>query len=222
MLLLVPADCFLEVVVTFRFVNEGLPKDNFPFSFFLFDIDGFFIVGILGFGTLGFLTLDIFLTRTSLLILNLMNLRKMVLSFHHILVPYDGTKSSSIAFDAGLKIAKKNHSLISVITCIEEKKTLGFFQTKSDKKEFERVKKQVDRHFSKLQKEAEKLELKFKSKITKSDYASDCIVDYAKENNVSLIVISKTKLKTELEKRHYDSTVENIFKKNPCSVLVVK
>ena len=143
-------------------------------------------------------------------------------SFNHILVPYDGTESSKIAFKAGLSIAEKNQSTLSVVTCIEEKATLGFFQTKSDKKEYQRIKNEATRHIERLDKEAQKKQVDFKFKIMKSNLTSDCIVKYAKENKVSLIVISKTKLRTELEKRYYNSTVENIFKKNPCSVLVVR
>ena len=143
-------------------------------------------------------------------------------SFNHLLVPYDGTESSKIAFQTALKIAKNNQSSISVLTCIEEKSTLGFFQTKSDKKEYERIKNKAEKHHSRLNKEAEKYQIEFKSKIMKSSLTSDCIVKYAKENKISLIIINKTKLSTELEKRYYNSTVENVFKKSSCSILVVK
>ena len=145
-----------------------------------------------------------------------------VFSFNHLLVPYDGTDSSKIAFQAAIKIAKNNQSSISVLTCIEEKSTLGFFQTKSDKKEYERIKNQAEKHHSRLNKEAEKHHIEFKSKIMKSSLTSDCIVKYAKENKISLIIINKTKIRTELEKRYYNSTVENVFKKSSCSILVVK
>lgn len=145
-----------------------------------------------------------------------------VFSFNHLLVPYDGTESSKIAFQAALKIAKNNQSSISILTCIEEKYTFGFFQTRSDKKEYERIKNQAEHHHSRLKKEAEKHQIELKSKIMKSSLASDCIVKYAKENKISLIIINKTKMRTELEKRYYNSTVENVFKKASCSILVVK
>ena len=144
------------------------------------------------------------------------------LSFHHILVPYDGTESSKIAFKAGLKMAKKDQSVLSVITCIEEKATLGFFQTKSDKKEYQRIKNEATKHLERLKKEAQKNQIDFKSKILKSDLASDCIVKYASENKVTVIIMNKTKLSTQLEKRYYNSTVENVFQKASCSILIVK
>ena len=36
---------------------------------------------------------------------------------NHILVPYDGSKPSEHAFDLALKIAKKDNSKISILTC---------------------------------------------------------------------------------------------------------
>lgn len=145
-----------------------------------------------------------------------------VFSFSRLLVPYDGTESSKIAFQAALKLAKNNQSAILILTCIEEKSTFGFFQTKSDKKEFERIKGEAQRHHARLKKEAEKHEISLRSKIMKSSLASDCIVQHAKENKISLIIISKSRLQTNLEKKYYDSTVENVLKKSSCSVLVVK
>ena len=100
--------------------------------------------------------------------------------------------------------------------------TLGFFQTRSDKKEYDRIKNEAKRHHARLNKEAEKHQIDFKSKIMKSSLPSDCIVKYAKENKVSVIILNKTKMRTELEKRYYNSTVENVFKKAPCSILIVK
>ena len=143
-------------------------------------------------------------------------------TFNHILVPYDGTQSSKIAFKAALDIAQKNQSTLSVVTCIEEKATLGFFQTKSDKKEYQRIKNEAMKHLERLNKEAQKNQIDFKSKIMKSDLASDCIVKYAKENKVTVIILNKTKLSTQLEKRYYNSTVENVFQKASCSVLIIK
>ena len=137
-------------------------------------------------------------------------------------MPYDGTKSSKIAFQAALKIAKNNQSAILILTCIEEKSTLGFFQTKSGKKEFERIKNDAQRHHARLKKESEKHQVFIHLKIMKSSLASDCIVKHAKENKISLIIINKTRLQTELEKKYYESTVENVLKKSSCSVLVVK
>ena len=142
--------------------------------------------------------------------------------FSKILIPYDGTASSKKGFKAGLKIAKDNKATISIITCVEKKSTLGFFQSTSDKKKFERVKKEISSHIEQLTKEAEKNNINIKSKIIKSDLPSDAIKGYAKSNNIDLIVISKSRLSTMYEKKYYNSTVENLMKDPPCSILIVK
>ena len=142
--------------------------------------------------------------------------------FSKILIPYDGTTSSKKGFKTGLKIAKDNKATISVITCVEKKSTLGFFQSTSDKKKFERIKTEIMSHVEQLTKEAKKNDVSIKSKIVKSDLPSDAITEYAKSNDIDLIVISKSKLSTMYEKKYYNSTVENLMKDPPCSVLVVK
>ena len=142
--------------------------------------------------------------------------------FSKILIPYDGTTSSKKGFKSGLKIAKDNNATISVITCVEKKSTLGFFQSTSDKKKYERIKKEIMSHVDQLTKEAKKSNVSIKSKIIKSDLPSEAITKYAKSNDIDLIVISKSKLATMYEKKYYNSTVENLMKEPPCSVLVVK
>lgn len=142
--------------------------------------------------------------------------------FSKILIPYDGTASSKKGFKTGLKIAKDNKSTISVITCVEKKSTLGFFQSTSNKKKFERVKKEIMSHIEQLTKEAKKNNISIKSNIIKSDLPSEAITKYAKSNSIDLIVISKSKLSTMYEKKYYNSTVENLMKNPPCSVLIVK
>ena len=143
-------------------------------------------------------------------------------SFLNILVPYDGTQSSKNAFNAALHLAKENNSTLTVLCCLEKKSTLGFIQTKSDQKEFEKIKENAKKHVLKLKMECEKNDIEFHSHITHADLPSDCIVDYANNHKMNVIVISKSKLTTKLEKMHYNSTVENVLKKSPCSVLIVK
>lgn len=62
----------------------------------------------------------------------------MILSFHNILVPYDGTKAGDIAFNGALQIAKKFDSRITVLSCIEKESTFVFFEIKSEKKKIQK------------------------------------------------------------------------------------
>lgn len=141
--------------------------------------------------------------------------------FKKILVPYDATPSSEKAFKKILPIIEKHCSKIILLTCVRDRATFGFFQTKSDKKSLEQEKKRAERFQNMAIKEAEKFELSITSKIVKSDLESESIIDYAKSEKVDLIVMSKTKLTTNAEKMYYNSTVEAVFKNAPCPFLYV-
>ena len=141
--------------------------------------------------------------------------------FQKILVPYDATPSSEKAFKRILPIIEKHCSKIILLICIRDRATFGFFQTKSDKKSLEQEKKKAQKFQDMAKKDAQKFELSITSKIVKSDLESDSIVDYAKEQKVDLIVMSKTKLTTNAEKMYYISTVEAVFRKAPCPLLYI-
>jgi nucleotide-binding universal stress UspA family protein len=57
------------------------------------------------------------------------------------------------------------------------------------------------------------------SKIVKSDLESKSIIEYAKKENVDVIIMSKSHLSTHAERVYYNSTVEAVFKKTPCMFL---
>jgi len=61
-------------------------------------------------------------------------------NFERILVPYNGTSGSNKAFRKAVSLASAIGAEIMIITCLEEKPTLGFFKTKTNKQEFEKQK----------------------------------------------------------------------------------
>ena len=191
-------------------------------SFFLrrfaFETLGFFIFGTLGFGIRGLLTLD--MSSLNKLFIDIKSTcceEKMVsssspasLSFEHILVPYDGTKTGEKAFSGALKLAKKFSSKITVLSCIEKESTFVFFETKSDKKTAKKRNKTMQEKIAKMEQQAAKLEIKFASKITNCSLASKCIVSYVKSHKIDLIVMSKSS-KVSPEKIYHDSTVNYVY-----------
>ena len=74
----------------------------------------------------------------------------MPLSFNHILVPYDGTKTGDRAFNGAIQLAKKFASKITILACIERESTWGFFETKSDKKDVKKRRSVMDEKTAKL------------------------------------------------------------------------
>lgn len=138
-----------------------------------------------------------------------------------ILIPYDGTPSSQKAVKRVYPIIEKENSKIIFLSCIHDKATFGFFKTKSDRREMEMEKKKIQKYHEYLKKESEQYGIPSSSKIIKSDLESRSIIEYAKEQKVDLIVMSKSKLGTHAEKMYYNSTVDAVFKKAPCPFLYI-
>lgn len=141
--------------------------------------------------------------------------------FEHILIPYNGTSGSEKSFKKAISMASSINCKITVLTCIEERQTFGFFKTKTSKQEFEKERKLVEKQHLKLEKVCQEKEIPFTSAITINGLASERIVDYAKKHNVDLIITKRTKLTSIYEKRSYHSTVENMFRLAPCPILIL-
>ena len=141
--------------------------------------------------------------------------------FNHILVPYNGTKGSEKAFRKAIDIASLTEAKISILTCLEERPTFGFFKTKTSKQEFEKERKLIEKQHLKLEKFAQEHGVSCDSKITKNGLASTKIIEFAKQHNVDLIITTKTKISSSYEKQHYHSTVENMFRNTPCPILIL-
>ena len=141
--------------------------------------------------------------------------------FEHILVPHNGTTGSDKSFKKAISLASLTNSKITVLTCIEERQTFGFFKTKTSKQEYEKERKLVERQHQKLEKICKDKDIPFGSAITKNGLASERIVDYAKQHDVDLIIAKRTKINLRYEKRYHHSTVENMFRLAPCPILIL-
>ena len=145
----------------------------------------------------------------------------MIKNFEHILVPYNGTSGSQKAFKKAIELSQLTNAKITVLTCLEERPTFGFFKTKTSKLEFEKERKLVEKQHSELEKLAKKHDISFNSKTVKNGLASVQILDFAKKHDVDLIIMTKTKLSSTYEKMHYQSTIENVFRNSYCPILIL-
>ncbi len=145
----------------------------------------------------------------------------MIKTFEHILVPYNGTRGSEKAFRKAISLAVSIQAKITLLTCLEERQTFGFFKTKASKLEFEKERKTVEKQQLKLEKFAKEHNIACSSKIVKNGLASTKILEFAKQHNVDLIITTKTKLSSHYEKQYYHSTVENMFRNSPCPILIL-
>ena len=142
-------------------------------------------------------------------------------SFEHILIPYNGTPGSDKAFRKAILLASSIHAKITTLTCLEERPTLGFFKTKTSKQEFEKESKSIEKQHLELKKLAKKYNIPFSSKIVKNGMASVKILEFTKQHDIDLIIMTKTKLSSNYEKQHYQSTIENVFRNACCSILIL-
>lgn len=145
----------------------------------------------------------------------------MTKTFDHILVPYNGTAGSEKAFRKAISLASSIQAKITILTCLEERPTFGFFKTKTNKQEFEKERKLVEKQHLKLEKFAKEHDVSCSSKIAKNGLASAKIIEFAKQHDVDLIITTRTKLSSRYEKQHYHSTVENMFRNAPCPILIL-
>ncbi|MEX0861337.1 universal stress protein [Nitrosopumilus sp.] len=141
--------------------------------------------------------------------------------FEHILVPYNGNSGSDKAFGKAMSLAISIGAKITILTCLEERHTFGFFKTKTSKQEFEKECNLVEIQHQKLKKLAKEHDVPCDSKIVKNGLASIKILEFADKHNVGLIVMTKTKLVSHYEKQHYHSTVENVFRNATCPILIL-
>jgi nucleotide-binding universal stress UspA family protein len=144
----------------------------------------------------------------------------MKLSFHSILVPYDGTKTGDRAFNGAIQLAKKFASEITILACIERESTWGFFETKSDKKDIKKRRSIMDEKTIKLGEIASKHDIPCKVSISNCSVASECIVSFVKSHKVDLIVMGKSS-KISPEKIYHDSTVNYIYSHLKCPMLTI-
>ena len=141
--------------------------------------------------------------------------------FEHILIPYNGTTGSNKAFRKAMSLASSINAKVTVLTCLEERPTFGFFKTKTSKQEFEKERKLVEKQHLELEKFGKKHDISFGSKIVKNGMASVKILEFAKQHDVDLIIMTKTKITSNYEKQHYQSTIENVFRNAHCPILIL-
>ena len=141
--------------------------------------------------------------------------------FEHILVPYNGTGGSNKSFRKAVSLASAINAKVTVLTCLEERASFGFFKTKTSKQEFEKEKKSAENQHKILEKFASTHGVICESKIVKNGFASTSILEFAKKHKVDLVIMTKTKISSNYEKMHYQSTIENVLRNAVCPTLVL-
>ena len=126
--------------------------------------------------------------------------QNMANSFAHILVPYNGTKGSNKSFRKAISLASEINAKVTILTCIEERASFGFFKTKTSKQEFEKEQKSVENQHKILEKFASTHGVICKSQIVRNGFASKSILEFAKKQNVDLVIMTKQRFHLTMKK----------------------
>ena len=135
--------------------------------------------------------------------------------------PYKGTTTEEKTFKQTVKLASSIGAKVTVLTCLEERRTFGFFKTKTSQREFEREYNTAKNHHEHMKQYAKENNVTCNSKIFKDGLPSIKILEFAKKYNMELIILTKTTLSSHYERLHYHSTVENVSKNATCPVMVL-
>ena len=142
--------------------------------------------------------------------------------FQNILVPIDLSAKSTRAFKVALDVAKKYHSKITLLTCLEIDAQHHLYYDSGVSSQL--VKKQtkiVKHHFEKLESLAETNGISRKSRIIVSGSAVNNIVTFVKSKKNDLVVIGSHG-RTGFDKLLLGSVANGVSQKTKCPVLIVK
>jgi len=124
-------------------------------------------------------------------------------------------------FKQTIKLVSSIDAKITVLTCLEERHTFGFFKTKTSKREFEREYEAAKKHHENMKQYAKDHDVTCYSKIIKNGLPSIKILEFAKKHDTKLVVLTRTILSSHYEKLHHHSTVENVSRNATCPVMIL-
>lgn len=143
--------------------------------------------------------------------------------FKNILVPHDGSKFSQHAFKIALDVAKKYHSKITIVNCIEGGEFRGPWYTdyRFGNAIRARQEKIVKENFAKLVVAAKKEGLQLNSYIFVTNSVVKQLVSFAKSNKIDLVIMGSHG-RTGWSKMLLGSVANGVSQKIHCPVLIVK
>ena len=142
--------------------------------------------------------------------------------FNNILVPFDLSSPSNKAFQVALDLAQKYESKITLITCVEgDAWHHKFYDASADSQLLKKQTKVAKKYMEKLEETANKVGVKIKLQILKSNSVVKDIVTFAKSRKMDLIVMSSHG-RTGLDKLILGSVANGVIQRTNCPVLLIK
>lgn len=146
------------------------------------------------------------------------------MSYHHILVPIDGSDISFSAAKHAAQLAQKFDSKLTLISLVAEDpfNNTDFYYSSSIMKEyFVHAYANAQEALSQARKAIEKYDLEPELKIVKGEVSAQHIVDTAKELNIDLIVIGSHGRKG-FQKMILGSFAQDVLAATELPILVIK
>ena len=145
------------------------------------------------------------------------------MTFSRILVPYDQSKYSDLAFNKALEIATKFSSTITVLNILEVEPVEGHFKPSMENLETEQDNriKEAKSMLENLQSKAKEKNVPMESKVLHNPSPSDGILAYVESEKINLIVMGSHG-RTGFKKIVLGSVANDVLSKSKCPVLIIK
>jgi nucleotide-binding universal stress UspA family protein len=142
--------------------------------------------------------------------------------FKKILVPWDGSKHSNLAFKVALDMAKKYNAKIHLVTCLSHADTGASYLGNSFKKEiFKTARDVITNRMSKLQNDSKKADISTSIDVFITDSTVKQLVTFAKARKIDLVIMGSRGL-TGWKKLLLGSVANGVSQQVHCPVFIVK
>ena len=142
--------------------------------------------------------------------------------FKKILVPWDGSKHSNLAFKVALDMAKKYNAKIHLVTCLSHADTGANYLGNSFNKEiFKTARDVIANRMSKLQNDSKKADISTSIDVFITDSTVKQLVTFAKARKIDLVIMGSRGL-TGWKKLLLGSVANGVSQQVHCPVFIVK
>jgi nucleotide-binding universal stress UspA family protein len=142
--------------------------------------------------------------------------------FKKILVPWDGSKHSNLAFKVALDMAKKYNAKIHLVACLSHADTGASYLGNSFKKEiFKTARDVITNRMSKLQNDSKKADISTSIDVFITDSTVKQLVTFAKARKIDLVIMGSRGL-TGWKKLLLGSVANGVSQQVHCPVFIVK
>jgi hypothetical protein len=138
------------------------------------------------------------------------------------MVAFVTKKFKDKAFNVGMGIAQKFEGTLIVVDCVyKNPPKFVFFETKEDKRSYEKTKKQVQDTLCQFEKKAEDAGIPLKTKVALTDSIPKWLADFAEKKETDLLIIDHPRM-SAFEEEHFDDMIKSITDEIKIPILLLR